>query len=85
VDLLPPFAYLQEVSEKVSGQSGNTSEYPAENQTSGIIAGCSSGVLDCGHYQTQSEPSVSLNLKTKFLKFIAFPQFVSIERFSNRV
>jgi DNA invertase Pin-like site-specific DNA recombinase len=48
VDLLPPFAYLQEVSEKVRGRSGNTSEYPAENQTSGVDAGCSSGVLDCG-------------------------------------
>ena len=48
VDLLPPFAYLQEVSEKVSGRSGNTSEYPPENQTSGDNAGCSSSVLDCG-------------------------------------
>jgi hypothetical protein len=38
-----------------------------------------------GHYKTQSEHPVSLNLKTKFLKFIAFPQFVNMERFSNRV
>jgi hypothetical protein len=41
--------------------------------------------MGCGHYKTQSEHAVSLNLKTKFLKFIAFPQFVNMERFSNRV
>lgn len=39
----------------------------------------------CGHYKTQSEHSVNLNRKTQFLSFIAFPQFVSIERFSNQV
>ena len=84
VDWLPPFAYLQEISEKVSCDR-SASENLAENQTSSPEAGCSSGVRDCGHYKTQSEHSVNLNRKTLFLKFIAFPQFVSIERFSNRV
>jgi DNA invertase Pin-like site-specific DNA recombinase len=52
VDWLPPFAYLQEVSEKVScGRS--SSENLAENQTSGDT-GCSSGVLDCGQYKTRT-------------------------------
>ena len=52
VDWLPPFAYLQEVSEKVScGRS--SSENLAENQTSGN-AGCSSGVLDCGRNRTRT-------------------------------
>src|SRR5690606_4406309 len=52
VDWLPPFAYLQEVSEKVSG-GRSSSENLAENQTSGN-AGRSSGVLDCGHYRTRT-------------------------------
>ncbi len=47
VDGLPPFAYLQEVSEKVSG-GRSSSENLAEDQTSGGKAGCSSGVLDYG-------------------------------------
>ncbi|MBK8035402.1 MAG: hypothetical protein IPK17_39050 [Chloroflexi bacterium] len=48
VDLLPPFGYLQDVSEKVSGRRGSASEKPAETETPGDVAGCSSGVLDCG-------------------------------------
>lgn len=53
VDWLPPFAYLQEVSEKVSS-GRSSSENLAENQTSDIAAGCSSGVLDCGQYKTRT-------------------------------
>jgi hypothetical protein len=34
VDLLPPFAYLREVSEKVGGSEG-TSENPAIHETGG--------------------------------------------------
>jgi hypothetical protein len=84
VDLLSPFAYLQEVSEKVRG-GRSSSENPARIEKGDVAATCSSDVLECGHYKTQSEHSVSLNLKTLFLKFIAFPQFVNMERFSNRV
>lgn len=61
VDWLPPFAYLQVVSEKVScGRS--SSENLAENQTSGD-AGCSSGVLDCGNKKTRTStiPKVVLD------------------------
>lgn len=53
MDWLPPFAYLQEVSDRVS-QGGSFSENLAENQTSGDDAGCSSGVLDCGQYRTRT-------------------------------
>jgi hypothetical protein len=52
-------------------------------QKTGMRAG-SQSIVDYGRYKTQSEHSVSLNLKTKFLNFIAFPQLVIIERFSNR-
>jgi hypothetical protein len=59
VDWIPPFAYLQEVSEKVScGRS--SSENLAENQTSGN-AGRSSGVLDCGQYRTRTYNLLDVN------------------------
>ncbi len=45
VDLLPPFAYLKDVNEKVSMSCG-ASASPAENQTSGAAAGWSSFDLD---------------------------------------
>lgn len=45
VDLLPPFADLNDLSEKVSGCSGAASEDTAESQTSGKNAGCSNGSL----------------------------------------
>lgn len=45
VDLLPPFAYLKDVSDKVCERVGSASENSAETQTSGDDAGCSSGVL----------------------------------------
>ena len=45
VDLLPPFAYLNDLSEKVSGCSGSASEDTAESQTSGDHAGCSNESL----------------------------------------
>jgi hypothetical protein len=79
-----PFAYLRHVSEIVKGRERPSQTAP-ENETGGLEATCSSRVLVCGHYKTQSEHSVNLNRKTQFLKFIAFPQFISIERFSNRV
>jgi hypothetical protein len=48
VDLLPPFGYLMDVSEKVAARSESASEKAAETKTPGDVAGCSSGVLDCG-------------------------------------
>lgn len=56
VDLLPPFAYLQDVSGKVSGGEG-TSEHPALNEKDGQFvqgtnAACSRQVFDCGQYRT---------------------------------
>ena len=61
VDLLPPFAYLKQVSDRVSGWDGSTSENPAENQTSGSSTGCSSGVLDCGRYRTRTYNLLDVN------------------------
>jgi hypothetical protein len=62
VDLLPPFAYLQDVSEKVSG-CGGTSENAALKQTSDPVVACSRQVFDWGHlvdhpaYQTNNRPA----------------------------
>jgi DNA invertase Pin-like site-specific DNA recombinase len=60
VDLLPPFAYLQDVSEKVSGGE-ETPENPAINKTPGDDAGCSSEVLDCGQYRTRTYNLLDVN------------------------
>jgi DNA invertase Pin-like site-specific DNA recombinase len=46
VDLLPPFAYLREVSEKVRGGEG-TAESDAVNKTDDYQVACSSCVLAC--------------------------------------
>ena len=81
LDWLPPFAYLQEVSEKVScGRS--SSENLAENQTSGA-AGCSGGVLDCGQYRTRLEPLSSSEQTLKFTFIIAFPQGKKLKHLSS--
>lgn len=53
VDLLPPFAYLREVCEKVSGGEG-TSENPARIETGDIAATCSSKVLECDPGRTRT-------------------------------
>jgi DNA invertase Pin-like site-specific DNA recombinase len=47
VDLLPPFAYLQDVSGKVGGGEG-TSESTPIKQTSDPVVACSRQVFDCG-------------------------------------
>jgi DNA invertase Pin-like site-specific DNA recombinase len=48
VDLLPPFAYLNNVSHRVNSSGGRASELTAENQTSAYEGGCSSRVLYSG-------------------------------------
>jgi hypothetical protein len=47
VDLLPPFAYLKDVSKKIRLGS-------SENQTGDPKAACSSYVLDCGRTRTRT-------------------------------
>lgn len=47
VDLLPPFAYLKDVSDKVR-DGERTSENAAHNEKDGLSAACSRHVLDCG-------------------------------------
>ena len=61
VDLLPPFGYLKDVSEKVSGRRGSAPEKPAETGTPGDSAGCSSGVLECGPYRTRTYDLTDVN------------------------
>ena len=53
VDLLPRFAYLREVCEKVSGGEG-TSENPARIETGDVSATCSSEVLECDPDRTRT-------------------------------
>jgi hypothetical protein len=82
VDLLPPFAYLREVCEKVSGGEG-TSENPARIETGDVAATCSSKVLECEPDKTQSE----LHPKYKtaiFLQQLIFPQNAHLVRLSNK-
>jgi hypothetical protein len=57
VDLLPPFAYLREVCDKVSSGEG-TSENPARIETGDVAATCSSKVLECdpGRIRTFDTP-----------------------------
>lgn len=47
VDLLPPFAYLHDVREKVSGSAGQAGD-AGLNEKDGTSAACSRNVLDCG-------------------------------------
>ena len=58
VELLPPFAYLTEVNEKV-GVSCGAAASPAENQTSGAMAGWSSCDLDGTPSRTRTYASAS--------------------------
>ena len=53
VDLLPPFAYLREVSARVDGNEG-VANNPARIETGGSEATCSSWVLDCGRSRTRT-------------------------------
>jgi DNA invertase Pin-like site-specific DNA recombinase len=82
VDLLPPFAYLREVCEKVSGGE-ETSENLARIETGDVAATCSSKVLECEPDKTQSE----LHPKYKtaiFLQQLIFPQNAHLVRLSNK-
>ncbi len=58
VDLLPPFAYLREVSQKVSGSEGS-SENRAINETDDCEVACSSKVLDSTPDRTRTCASAS--------------------------
>jgi hypothetical protein len=74
VDLLPPFADLNDLSEKVSGCSGAASEDTAESQTSGKNAGCSNGSLAFWADKTHFEPRTSSEQTLEFTFTIGFPQ-----------
>ncbi len=63
VDLLPPFAYLRDVCEKVSGGEG-TAENPARIETGGCDATCSSYVLECDPDRTRTCASASGGLRS---------------------
>ena len=51
VDLLPPFAYLQDISGKISGGEGASE--PLNEKDDPVVA-CSRQVLDCGRYKTRT-------------------------------
>jgi hypothetical protein len=53
VDLLPPFAYLHDICEEVSGGEVN-SEKATKTKTGDANATCSSKVLECGLYRTRT-------------------------------
>jgi hypothetical protein len=53
VDLLPPFAYLREVCQRVSGGE-ETSENLARIETGDVAATCSSKVLECDPGRTRT-------------------------------
>src|SRR5690606_9154977 len=82
VDLLPPFAYLREVCEKVSGGE-ETSENLARIETGDVAATCSSKVLECDPDKTQSEhfPRYATAL---FLQQLIFPQSAMLARLSHK-
>jgi hypothetical protein len=63
VDLLPPFAYLREVCEKVSGGE-ETSENLARIETGDVAATCSSKVLECDPAGTRTQ---NLLIKSQLL------------------
>lgn len=71
VDLLPPFAYLYEICEKV--QDGEeTSENASETQTGDMVATCSSQVLlgDPGRTRT-----FNLTIKSRLLCQLSYRAF----------
>lgn len=53
MDLLPPFAYLREVSARANGGEG-AAKNSARIETGGSEATRSSWVLDCGQYRTRT-------------------------------
>jgi hypothetical protein len=76
VDLLPPFAYLTDVSERVS-ECCSASVARAENQTSGAAAGCSTNILSSERNRINVELQFPPEVSTETLEFtvtIAFPQ-----------
>lgn len=81
VDLLPPFAYLYEICEKV--QDGEeTSENASETQTGDMVATCSSQVLLGEPPNTQNEPLVPhINIENfaQYVELTAYPQRSALE------
>ncbi|GAB4511105.1 MAG: hypothetical protein OHK0046_08730 [Anaerolineae bacterium] len=61
VEYLPPFAYLQEVRERVNEGTEAQSGTLAGNETDGCLAACSRTILDCGQYRTRTYDLLDVN------------------------
>jgi DNA invertase Pin-like site-specific DNA recombinase len=60
VEWLPPFAYLNEISSKVSGGEQGISQ-ATKTRTPNRVAGRSSKVLECGQYRTRTYNLLDVN------------------------
>ncbi|MBZ0274554.1 MAG: recombinase family protein [Anaerolineae bacterium] len=81
VELLPPFSYINQLSDRVGGRgSGNGNR---QTKTSAQVGAGSTKLSVGGPDETQSEHLITLKPSLKFLQAIVFPQSTTLQRILN--